>query len=177
MKKQLIKFFFLLAVLFIGCQGDLYTKQLALDDLKHNPAMSVIKGFMEFSYTENKGMVFGLFGTSKSDLKNYILISLTSVVILYVIFLIWRMRNLPFFYHFPFFLILSGAFGNLIDRIRYGRVIDFIHIHWKEAVDWPFLFNVADVLICFGEVLIILLLIFKRGVIERTVFNKIRTDE
>ena len=68
-------------------------------------------------------------------------------------------------------MILSGAFGNLIDRIRLGYVIDFIHIHWKDAVEWPFLFNVADVLIVIGEILLLGLFIFKRDVLRSVLFR------
>ncbi len=170
MKKHALKFTLLFLILISGCNTDLYTKKLAGDALQEDEIFPIIEGFIELSYTENDGMVFGLLSERASDAKHYILTGLTLIGILYVLYLIWRLRELSFMYHFPFFVILSGALANLIDRIRFGRVVDFIHIHWKDTLDWPFLFNVADALICFGGALLLLLLIFKKDVLERTVF-------
>ena len=52
-------------------------------------------------------------------------------------------------------LVISGALGNLIDRMRYGYVVDFIHWHWKDSFDYP-TFNVADITITIGVVLLLI---------------------
>lgn len=54
--------------------------------------------------------------------------------------------------------MISGALGNLIDRIRYGYVIDFIHVHIRDVFSWP-VFNVADILIVAGIGLLLLQLL------------------
>ena len=172
MSKHGIKFVVLFIVLFAGCGADLYTKQLAKNNLQGNSEKTIIQGYMEFSYTENDGMVFGLLSSKASNVKQYALTGLTSVSILFIIFLIWRLRTLAFLYHLPFFLILAGAFPNLIDRIRYGQVVDFIHIHWKDSIDWPFLFNVADALICIGATLLFFVLVFRGKVIDQMLHAK-----
>jgi signal peptidase II len=71
--------------------------------------------------------------------------------------LIWRLRRQSFFVQLPFYIILSGAVPNLLNRILRGSVVDFIHIHWKDVLDWPYLFNVADALIVAGVLLLFVL--------------------
>ena len=160
MKKQLIKFFLLFIILLSGCYADLHTKRLVTNTLKDDTPEIIVNGFIEISYTENTGMVFGVLGRGESQLKHYLLTGLTFISIIFVFYIIWQLRKHHFFYHLPFVMILSGAFGNLIDRIRLGYVVDFIHIHWKDAIEWPFLFNVADVLIVIGEIMLLGLFIF-----------------
>lgn len=172
MRNRILKFIILLAILFTGCNADLYTKHLALNHLKENPTITVVDGFMEFSYTENRGMIFGIMNQKESSLKNDILTGVNIISIMFLLFVIWRMRNLSFFYHLPFFIILSGALGNLIDRIRMGHVIDFIHIYFLDVIDWPYLFNVADVFITIGGILLVILVIFRGDKIEERIFRK-----
>jgi len=172
MLKQFLKFLFLFIILLMGCIADLHTKKWAMENLKENPTMTIVDGYLEFSYTENSGMVFGLLNDSKSMLQHTLLIGLTIISIIIMGFIIVRLRKLPFFYHLPFFIILSGACANLIDRIRSGNVVDFIHIQFKDMIDWPFLFNVADALICIGGVLLFVIIIFKSDVLEDTLFQR-----
>ncbi|MFA7541086.1 MAG: signal peptidase II, partial [Lysobacterales bacterium] len=58
----------------------------------------------------------------------------------------------------PYALILSGAIGNVIDRLRFGHVVDFIDVHW-QGWHWP-AFNIADSAICVGAVMLIAGLLF-----------------
>ena len=172
MMKQAVKFILLFAILLTGCHADLHTKRWAMDHAREGAIVPLIDGFVEISYTENSGMVFGLFNRIDSTVKQALLMGSTWIAILCMLFIVWRLRRLPFLYHLPLFVILSGAVGNLMDRIRFGQVVDFIHIHWKDVVDWPFLFNVADVLICAGGFLLFFLLIFKGDTLERSLFPK-----
>ena len=175
--KKVCKFIFLLFVLLAGYHADLYTKQMARNSLKEKSSVTVIEGFLEFSYTENRGMVFGLMNKKESRFLHYILTGIMFISILYAMFIIWRIRQLSVLYHLPIFIILSGAMGNFIDRIRYGRVIDFIHIHWRGTLDWPYLFNVADALICIGGVLLLALILLKKDKLERAVVHRMSTKD
>jgi signal peptidase II len=111
----------------------------------------VIDGFLEFRYTENRGMVFGIFnndGRGKFGGRTLTLVRAAIALALPFAFRIFRRRS--FLFLFPLPLILAGALGNVIDGIRSGFVIDFIHIHARNVLDWPFLFNTADALLCLG---------------------------
>jgi len=160
MKKQFGKFILLFIILLTGFAADYFTKQWAVNTIKDRRMKTIVNGFVEISYTENRGMVFGVLNEKASLPKHYILTGLTLISILLIIYIIWRIRRMPFLYHLPFFIILAGAFGNLIDKIKVGHVVDFIHIHFRNILNWPFLFNVADIWICIGGVLLIILILF-----------------
>lgn len=160
MVKRITRSILLIMVLFTGCNFDLYTKRYAIENLKDKSTVTIVNGYVEFSYVENRGMVFGALDKIESGMKFYLLNIVNLCAVLLMAYIIWRIRKLSFLYQLPFFLILAGASGNLINRIRLGYVIDFIHIHLKDVFDWPFLFNVADVLVLTGELLIIILFIF-----------------
>ena len=170
MKQSIFKFTLLFIILLAGCQSDLYTKRLVTEQLKSAASVTIIDGFLEFAYTENRGMVFGIMDERASGIQHYVLTGVTIVAIGFLIFVIWRMRQMGFLYHLPFFLILSGALGNLINRLFYGSVVDFIHIYWHNMLDWPYLFNVADVWICIGGVYLAILVLFKKDILEQTIF-------
>jgi len=108
------------------------------------PQIELLPGFLDLVYVENTGATFGLF---HSHTELFIALGIAASVIILV-----------FLYYFPptttvgmvsFALILSGAVGNLIDRIRLGYVIDFISIHVQELFHWP-AFNIADAALTVG---------------------------
>lgn len=103
--------------------------------------------FLEIVLVKNEGIVFGLFSNSNLGSGIFIIISIISVIIL----------TLMFFYMFPnktlapvFSVIIGGAVGNIIDRIFYGYVIDFI------KVDSFYVFNIADASITIGSIILII---------------------
>jgi lipoprotein signal peptidase len=78
------------------------------------------------------------------------------LIILFALMLfIWVNRKKQFLFLLPFLLFWVGAIGNLIDPIMYGYVIDFIHIQIGNVLNWPFYFNLADVFITLGMLLLL----------------------
>lgn len=114
----------------------------------------VIDDYLEFRYAENCGAAFGLMRTAPLVARKIVfgIAALLASIALFVMFVRGRGGTL-FAVSVP--LIVSGAIGNLIDRVRYGYVIDFIRFHWQEAWDYP-TFNIADVGITVGVVLLVL---------------------
>ena len=107
--------------------------------------MAYVTDFFNFVFTWNPGTSFSLF-RSTGEAAPIILILFTSAVIgaiLYYIFV--RAKS---YERLPLALIAGGAIGNLIDRIRFGAVVDFLDFH-IGALHWP-AFNVADICICLG---------------------------
>jgi signal peptidase II len=82
------------------------------------------------------------------------MLTLVSIIIsMVVIVWAWRLKPQEQGFRLSFGLILGGAIGNLIDRVRMGHVIDFIDAHWREVYHWP-TFNLADSAICVGIALL-----------------------
>lgn len=113
---------------------DQLTKRAVLADLKPIQSLTVIPGWLEFSYVENTGIAFGL-------LKNqpWIIFMFTAIAFVVIVILLFRYQQHSFFSYAAAALILSGGAGNLLDRIFYGYVVDFIHVMFFDYV-----FNFAD---------------------------------
>ncbi len=117
------------------------------------PPIQLLGPFLELAYVRNSGVAFSLLS---SDSIKFLFIALALGVIGY---LYWRNReDGSLLLKFSFGLVVGGALGNnLIDRIRLGYVIDFIHFHIPGVFDFA-VFNVADSAISIGVVLLAFLL-------------------
>ncbi len=113
----------------------------------------VVSSLLTFSIVKNSGMAFGL--PIGNRLFFIIFTSIASVVV--VIFL-FRIKPENFWARFAMASILGGAVGNLIDRIIYKQVIDFIEINF---IRWP-VFNIADVAVTIGMIILISYVIFDK---------------
>ena len=164
--KKYLKFIALLLILLAGLAADVATKHAAMN-LRHERAtITVIEGFVEFSYVENRGMIFGMLNNEHAGLKRLALAVFSMVAIMALFVIIWRKRDESFIFLLPFVLILIGAIGNLLDRLRFGFVVDFIHMHWKEVLDYPWLYNLADACIVVGLTLLFIFNILKKNTPE-----------
>lgn len=110
-----------------------------------------ITSFFNIALVYNKGISFGLF--NNIDYSNYIFASLAAIIVIFL--MKWLMTSQSKLESFGLSLIIGGAIGNIIDRIIYIGVVDFLEFHYKEYY-WPS-FNIADSAICLG---VCILLIF-----------------
>lgn len=115
-------------------------------------SIPVINGLFSITYMRNKGAAFSFLSGFDYRIPFFILISLVAVVAILVAYR--KLRDDQRFAALSLSLILSGAVGNLIDRVRLGEVIDFLDVFWKSH-HWP-AFNVADSAICVGVALLAL---------------------
>lgn len=113
-------------------------------------SIPVIDGLFSITYMRNKGAAFSFLSNFNYRLPFFILVSLVAVVAILVAYR--KLRDDQRFAALSLSLILSGAVGNLIDRIRLGEVIDFLDVFWRTH-HWP-AFNVADSAICVGVALL-----------------------
>jgi len=150
-----IKYALLLLILVGGCQCDQYTKQLAERSLKRHPPLVLLHGFAELCYAENTGMAFSLFDDLSPALRRPLLVGVPLLLTALATGCFWYFRAKPFFVLLPFALMLAGAAGNLLDRLRYGYVVDFVHLHARERFHWP-IFNLADTLLFLGGAFLVL---------------------
>ncbi|MDK2794356.1 MAG: signal peptidase [Caldanaerobacter sp.] len=132
---------------------DQFTKYLAAKYLMPVGSYPVIKHFFHLTYVENRGAAFGM-------LQNKTLFFIVITVVVGIV-LIYSMIKLPenSLYNYTLAMILGGAIGNLIDRVRLGYVVDFIDFKFFPAV-----FNIADSFIVVGAIILGYLMIFKDGI-------------
>lgn len=136
---------------------DQITKLFATSYLPIHAPINVFPGFNLF-LTFNKGVSFSLF--SNNSPYTPILLSCFSLIICAFVFY-WLFREKNQLTRLGLSFILGGAIGNVIDRIRYGSVVDFLDVYFK-TYHWP-AFNVADSFICVGATLIFVVLFFMKG--------------
>ena len=141
--------------------ADLTTKAWAQNHLQHRPQKKValIEGWLDLTYTRNAAGAWGLMKNMKKTVRHAVLITLSvlSIGVLGVLTIgcppnRWLAGS-------ALAAIVGGAVGNLIDRCRWGYVIDFID--WHKGLHWP-IFNIADVTITFGVVVLAVLVAIDR---------------
>ena len=149
------KFFLFLDLLMITglIAFDQYTKQWAKVYLKDKPAYNLINGILELNYLENQGAAFGMLPNQK------IFFVFVAIVILFVIgYVLIKVPDQKKYtiLHFLFSLIVAGSIGNMIDRVRYDYVVDFIYF---VRINFP-IFNVADIYATVSAIVLLFLLLF-----------------
>jgi len=147
-----LKYRVLIVVSIVTLILDQATKLYIAQTLSLHTMITVIENFFTITYLRNKGAAFGMLASSPWRLPFFILVSLIAVVV--IVMVIRKLRDDQKLAAFSLSLIFAGALGNLVDRISYGEVIDFIYVHWYEHY-WP-AFNVADSAICVGVFLLAL---------------------
>jgi signal peptidase II len=133
---------------------DIWTKSLVLARIQLHEAIPVIPNFFQLVHVRNTGAAFGLGANASSKLVPILLnagaIAVFCVVVVYALRTAVTDRLLQTGLH----LILGGAIGNLLDRFRFGYVVDFLDVYVGRH-HWP-AFNVADSAICIGIALLFL---------------------
>ena len=146
--------------------ADQGTKLWILASLKFGEQVSVINGFLNLVHTMNQGIAFGFLSANSHPYKTLLLVSgaLVAVVVFW-----WfaahyggRRRSVSL----AVALLIGGTLGNLIDRMSYGGVVDFVDLHYKHSFHWP-AFNVADAAVSLAT-LIILFRIVREGLAEKS---------
>lgn len=117
---------------------------------RHEPTV-VVPGVLNMQLTLNTGAVFGL---GKGQRWLFVVVSLIATVVIFV--LVWRSPPGAWAYPIALGMILSGALGNLYDRVRFSAVRDMLHM-LPETGLWPWIFNLADVALVVGVLLVLVL--------------------
>jgi signal peptidase II len=137
---------------------DQLTKAAIMQSMALYDSIPVIKGFFSITHIQNPGGAFGLFARQEEGLRRLFFIFLSSAAVIAVLyFYIQTPKSHPLLAA-GFALIFGGAIGNLIDRFRYGKVIDFLDFYIGE-MHWP-AFNIADSAISVGTTVLVIHLLF-----------------
>lgn len=161
-KSKKIKFlcfdFIFLAILIAL---DQFTKYLAVIKLKSQPAYNIIDGVLEFNYLENRGAAFGMLQNQK-----IFFVFVAAIFLCVIVYVLIKVPTDKKFNSLHIFLtmIAAGAIGNMIDRLRFDYVVDFIYI---VLINFP-IFNVADIYVTVSTFFFIIQILF---VYEENDFN------
>lgn len=141
--------FSILAIVFFLILVDQAIKFLVVAYMKLGESIPVLAGIFHITYIENPGAAFGLFANQR-----VIFIVAAALVIVAACLMYRRLMSEKVIVRWGVALLLGGAAGNLIDRVRIGCVIDFLDFRI-----WP-VFNIADIGICIGVTLLMYALLY-----------------
>ncbi len=147
MKNKYLRVGLIIAVVLIL---DQWTKHLVDVHISRHEVITIIPGFFNLTNVRNPGAAFGILSDMHGTWRSlfFILVTLVAVIVIALLIRNTHERLLLF----AFSLIAGGAIGNVIDRVRYGEVVDFIQWYVKSYY-WPS-FNVADSAISIGVALL-----------------------
>lgn len=144
-------YFFLAATVLIL---DQVTKMIVAKMIHLNDAVTVIPGFFRISHVLNRGAAFSLFADIRSPLAPLGLLLFSMVVMTVIVVLLAKAKRVFNRTYIGLALILGGAFGNFLDRLLLGSVVDFLAFQ-LGSYHWPD-FNLADSAIVVGSGLLLL---------------------
>ncbi len=146
----LVTDFMLFVILVIT---DQMTKHLAVVRLKNQAAYNLINGILEFNYLENRGAAFGILQNQK-----YFFVFVALIFIGVIVFVLIKVPTQKKYYSLNILLVMiaAGAVGNMIDRVRYDYVVDFIYL---VCIQFP-IFNVADIYVTTATVILVFQILF-----------------
>jgi len=139
---------------------DQLTKYLAVIRLKDIGSIEIVRGIFSLTYVENRGAAFGIL----QNHRWFFIITTTIICVVMIYFLITQ-SNTSIVLRISLSMILGGAIGNLIDRIRFGYVVDMLHF---TLIDFP-VFNVADCFVVTGTILLAYYILFVADKVEKEV--------
>ncbi|MBN1113928.1 MAG: signal peptidase II [Oligoflexia bacterium] len=141
------------AILFLSVFiPDQITKHLIHSNFRLHESKVIINNILNIIYVGNTGSAFSLFANTASWFRIPFFLIVPAIAMIVIVILLKKSAVNNKFEIFAFSLILGGAFGNFVDRIHYGYVVDFIQMHYKRYY-WP-VYNVADIGITIGVVML-----------------------
>ena len=152
-KKYFLNFFIIIFIFLL----DRISKLLVINYADANGEMYLnVTSFLDINLIWNEGIAFGLFSFNNELYYNL----LTIFILLIILIIVLLMLKSKSFEKLCFIMIIGGSLGNLFDRIYYSAVPDFIDIYFNNF-HW-FIFNVADIFISIGVIILISLEFFKK---------------
>ena len=157
-KNKLKNNYIFVIIILLMFAMDRFSKEYVIDFfLSYKEQSYYLYSFLNLTLIWNTGMAFGLF---ESESNTYHFISALIVVVI-VFLIIWLFKSKIFIEKIALSVVIGGALGNLFDRIKFNAVPDFIDLHYRDF-HW-FVFNVSDIVITIGIILLLLSDILKKN--------------
>lgn len=145
--------FLLLAPFFLLL--DVVTKELILAKFYLGESIPIIDGFFNLVYVRNTGAAFGMLAEANPSFRVPFFLTIPFIALAVIAWIFKKLPPQSLLVSSALSLVMAGAVGNLLDRLRHGYVVDFLLFHWKNQAHFP-AFNVADSAITVGVGLMIL---------------------
>lgn len=136
---------FSMAIVLLVTLFDQISKALVTSYLKPIREVRLWDGVLHFRYHENRGAAFGMLADHR-----WVFLVISTVAILAIVGYLWYAKSVPTLLSVGLAMVAGGGIGNMIDRVAYGYVVDFIY---AACIDFA-IFNVADSFVCVGAALV-----------------------
>ncbi|NDD91695.1 signal peptidase II [bacterium] len=133
--------------------ADQWTKMIIIDKFALGESIPVISSFFNLTYVRNTGAAFGFLAAAHPSFRIPFFLAIPVIALVVIGLLFKKLPERDIKTAMALSLVMGGAVGNLIDRVRFGYVVDFLDFHWKFQAHFP-AFNVADSAICVGVALL-----------------------
>jgi signal peptidase II len=153
-------FIYIVGIILLVVALDQITKEWILARFSYGQVQPVINNFFNLTLTFNPGVAFGLFSNLDPLVRALTLSSVSLIAIGVIIYLMRSQFKNDAIARVALSMILGGAFGNIIDRLRFGAVVDFLDFYYM-SYHWP-AFNIADSAICVA----VFILIFRQPKVD-----------
>ena len=156
----MMKYLFFVLVTGMVVLLDQAAKALVLTRLPLHNSIAVIPGLFNLTHVHNPGGAFGFLAGNGGVWRHWLFLGAALVALILIVYFYYHTPRNKVWLRLALGMIFGGAVGNLIDRLRFGEVVDFLdfyigHLHWPA-------FNIADSGVTVGVVIFILHIVFKR---------------
>ena len=159
-KKTLKNYLALFTVVSLVIWVDQITKSYIAKSLRLYESMVVVQHFFSLTYTRNPGAAFGFLAEQNSQFRSVFFLLISSTALVFLLYFFLKTPPEDRFSLVAISLILGGAIGNFLDRIKMGEVIDFLDFYIGQHHWW--IFNVADSAITVGISILVLQMLLKK---------------
>jgi len=152
MKSRWAKYALFGAINLFVVAADQWTKVVVERHLFLNEFITIVPNFFDIRYIRNTGAAFGLMARLPDGARMPFLIGVSILAMALIFYLFVKAEKERTAYLLSLSLVFAGAIGNLVDRVMFGEVRDFLHVHVYN-LSWP-IFNIADSAITVGIILL-----------------------
>ncbi len=141
--------------------ADQVTKHLVLTYIPVNGKLDIVPGFLNLVHVRNQGAAFGIMSGYESVYRWWFFVGVSVVALITLAVIVATTPELETRLLVGYSCFMGGAAGNLIVRVRFGEVVDFLDLYWGR-LHWP-AFNVADSALCVGTAIFMICMATKRA--------------
>lgn len=155
------KYLILLAMIGTLVSLDQLTKFLVVSRFQLGETLAVLEGFFHLTLVHNTGAAFGILANLPEIYREPFFFLVPGITLVVILAVFARLKEKQGISIYALSLIVGGAIGNIVDRMRLGYVVDFLDFHFRQQIHFP-AFNVADSAITVGVGLLFLSLIYEK---------------
>jgi signal peptidase II len=146
--------FFMFLIILLVAVFDQLTKAVVVGSLHEGELIRIVPSYFNLTLTYNRGAAFGILSNYSDGTRQLLLAGTTILALSAVMFFLYYDYYHDRIAQVALAMIVGGALGNVIDRVRIGEVVDFLDFYY-QSYHWP-AFNVADSAICLGVFILLL---------------------